>query len=120
MKRPRARAGRTPISSSVRIVEPPELVGEGGGEPWVGAGTATAAGALMAFIDVVSGPVETAAGLGRTATPPTGVAAGPAGADAFVEPEGAARRCGSFAIWASRSRTLCGRCAGSLARTFSS
>src|SRR5256886_7806929 len=78
MKRPLARAGRTPISSRVRIVEAPPAVGVGSGEPCsIGGGGAEG----MARIEAVSGPFDVAAGRGSTATPPPGVddAAGAAG-----------------------------------------
>src|SRR5690349_16697388 len=118
MKRPRARAGRTPISSSVRIVDAPADVGVGGGEPWNPAGGGAG---CTARIDVVSGPLDDAvAGRGSTATPPAGVTDDDTAGSGADAPAGAARRCGRRAICASRSRTDCGRCAGSLARTFAS
>ena len=72
MKRPLALAGRTPISSSVRIVDAPAAVGVGSGEPWriVGGGAADG----IARIEAVSGPFDVVAGRDRTATPPAGVA----------------------------------------------
>src|SRR5437899_12976015 len=74
MKRPLARAGRTPISSSVRIVEAPPAVGVGGGEPCrIGGGEADG----MARIEAVSGALDVAAGRGSTAAPPAAWAAGP-------------------------------------------
>src|SRR2546427_13274906 len=69
MKRPLARAGRTPISSRVRIVEAPPAVGVGSGEPCsIGGGGAEG----MARIDAVSGPLDVAAGRGSAAPPPPG------------------------------------------------
>ena len=93
MKRPRARAGRTPISSSVRIVDAPAAVGVGGGEPW---NTGEGAGGWMTRIDVVSGPFEVVVGLGITATPPLDAAAATGVADAT--PGVDVRRCGRRAI----------------------
>src|SRR3989442_15514880 len=78
MNRPLARAGRTPISSSVRIVDAPAAVGVGGGDPWNPGGGADC---WITRIDVVSGPFEEVVGRGITATSPvevdapTGVAA---------------------------------------------
>src|ERR1041384_403939 len=111
MNRPRARAGRTPISSGVRIVEAPAEVGVGGGEPWNPAG---GAGAGITFIDVVSGPLDVAVGRGSTATPLDDGVAEATGA-AAANPD--TRLWGSRAICASRSRTDWGRCPGSLAST---
>src|SRR5204863_9108054 len=64
MKRPLALAGRTPISSSVRIVDAPAAVGVGSGEPWriVGGGAADG----IARIEAVSGPFDVVAGRDRT------------------------------------------------------
>src|SRR2546426_12406241 len=89
MNRPLARAGRTPISSRVRIVEAPPAVGVGSGEPC----RITAGGEEgIARMDVVSGPLDVAAGRGSTATPPAGVAQA---ADAAAPPARAAvPRCG--------------------------
>src|SRR5437762_237482 len=111
MKRPRARAGRTPISSRVRIVDAPAAVGVGGGEPW---NTGGGAGADTTFIDVVSGPLDVVAGRGRTATPPD---AGVEEITPAAAATPAARRCGRRAICASSSRTDWGRWPGSLAST---
>src|SRR2546428_5927859 len=73
MNRPLARAGRTPISSRVRIVEAPPAVGVGSGEPC----RITAGGEEgIARMDVVSGPLDVVAGRGSTATPPAGVGEG--------------------------------------------
>src|SRR2546423_14578039 len=75
MKRPRALAGRTPMSSRVRIVEPGPAVGVGIGEPWmIACGDAGAAAATI-FIDVVSGPgpFDAVARRGSTAPPAPGV-----------------------------------------------
>src|SRR5947209_3233931 len=124
MKRPRARAGRTPMSSRVRIVEAPADVGVGGGDPWrPGGGGAAAFTGCRTRIDVVSGPLDVVAGLGRTATPPdagtAALAEAAPGADAAAL-GAAVRRWGRRAICASSSRTVCGRCAGSLARTLTS
>ena len=120
MKRPRARAGRTPISSSVRMVEPPADVGVGGGDPCSSGGGGAA---FTTRIEVVSGPFAEVAGLGSTATPPAAAAAGAevaAGAVDAATPGGDVRRCGSRAIWARSSFTDCGRWVGSLASTFAS
>src|SRR5437867_12167216 len=99
MKRPRARAGRTPISSSVRMVEPPADVGVGGGDPCSRGGGGAA---FTTRIEVVSGPFADVAGLGTTAPPPTAAAAGAevaaAAADAAT-PGGDVRRCGSRDSW---------------------
>src|SRR6266446_3380903 len=96
MKRPRARAGRTPISSSVRIVEAPPAVGVGGGDPW---NTGGGAEGCTTRIEAVSGPFAEVAGLGITATPPVDVLA--AMGAALPAPEAVVRRCGRRAIWAS-------------------
>ena len=113
MNRPLARAGRTPISSSVRIVDAPAAVGVGGGDPWnPGAG----ADCWITRIDVVSGPFDEVVGRGITATPPVEVDA--ATGVAAATPAAVVRRCGRRAIWASSSRTVCGRWAGSFASTF--
>src|SRR5439155_24487883 len=69
MNRPLARAGRTPISSSVRIVDASAAVGVGGGDPWNPGG----ADCWITRIDVVSGPFEEVVGRGITATPPVEV-----------------------------------------------
>src|SRR5437868_15524985 len=67
MNRPLARAGRTPISSRVRIVEAPPAVGVGSGEPC----RITAGGEEgIARMDAGSGPLDVAAGRGSTAAPP--------------------------------------------------
>src|SRR5256885_13539532 len=95
MKRPRALAGRTPMSSRVRIVEPGPAVGVGIGEPWmIACGDAGAAAATI-FIDVVSGPgpFDAVARRGSTATPPAGGAAAARG-EAAAPPGGGARRRG--------------------------
>src|SRR5207302_1065097 len=89
MKRPRARAGRTPISSSVRIVEAPAAVGVGGGDPWNPGGGAEG---CTTRIDVVSGPLEEVVGFGITAIPPPAVAA--ATGVAAAAPAAEVRRCG--------------------------
>src|SRR2546428_6020806 len=94
MKRPLARAGRTPMSSRVRIVDAPPAVGVGIGDPCrIGGGGADG----MARIEVVSGPVEVAAGCGVTATPPAGGA--DATGDAAATPRGDVLRCGSRALF---------------------
>src|SRR2546429_2853245 len=95
MKRPLALAGRTPISSSVRIVDAPAAVGVGSGEPWRIGGGGGADG--IARIEAVSGPFDVVAGRGRTATPPAGVA------DAAAA--GPARRWGRRALLAGRPPT---------------
>src|SRR5205807_2122766 len=100
MKRPLARAGRTPISSRVRIVDAPPAVGVGSGEPCsIGDGGADG----MARIDVVSGPFDVVAGRGSTATPPAGVAE--ARREAAATPGGDVLRCGRRAISAKRPFT---------------
>ena len=106
------------MSSRVRIVEPPAEVGVGGGEPCsIGGGGA----AFTARIEVVSGPFDEVAGFGSTATPPAADADAEAAAVVAAATPGAdVRRCGSRAIWASSSRTVCGRCPGSLASTLAS
>src|SRR2546430_11840380 len=71
MNLPLARAGRTPISSSVRIVDAPAAVGVGGGDPWnPGGGT----DCWITRIDVVSGPFDEVVSRGITATPPVDLA----------------------------------------------
>src|SRR3989441_12073548 len=103
MNRPLARAGRTPISSRVRIVEAPPAVGVGSGEPC----RITAGGEDgIARMDAVSGPLDVAAGLGSTATPPASVA--DATGEEAATPGGEVLRCGSRAIIASSSFTDCG------------
>src|ERR1700694_1662156 len=109
MKRPRARAGLTPISSSVRIVDAPAAVGVGRGDPCSIGGGGAGGDDGIARIDAVSGPLVPVPGRGSNATPPAGEEAG---TWAVAE-----RRCGRRAINARSSRTVCGRCAGSLART---
>src|SRR5579864_7244177 len=116
MNRPRARAGRTPISSRVRIVEPAAEVGVGGGDPCRIAGGGAGGDDESARIEVVSGPFDATAGRGSTATPPEAALAAP-GAAAGA-PTGDVLRCGSFAICASTSFTVWGRSPGSLASTF--
>src|SRR5437899_10512275 len=113
MNRPLARAGRTPISSRVRIVEAPPAVGVGSGEPC----RITAGGEEgIARMDVVSGPLDVAAGRGSTATPPAGVAeAADAGA---ATPEADVLPCGRRAIIARSSFTVSGRWAGCCASAF--
>src|SRR2546422_3503665 len=96
MTGPRAREGLTPIISSVFNAEaPPELGELGGGDP------CGAEGAEMILIAAVSAGWAAA---GRAnGTDPTAA--------------GAWRRCGSFAIDESSSRTVCGRWPGSFAST---
>src|SRR2546430_15737158 len=100
MNRPLARAGRTPISSRVRIVEAPPAVGVGSGEPC----RITAGGEEgIARTDAVSGSLDVAAGRGSTATPPASVA-GAADA-AAVTPGGDVLRCGRRGVTASAALT---------------
>src|SRR5260370_4461451 len=119
MKRPRARAGRTPMSSRVRMVEPGAGVGVGGGDPCRGAGGGGAGrDDGIARIEVVSGPLDATAGRGEGAAPPEAAVAGTG--DAAGAPTGDVRRWGSFAICASTSFTVAGRSPGSLASTLAS
>src|SRR6202022_1465607 len=99
MKRPRARAGLTPISSRVRIAEVALEVGVGGGDPCsIGGGGAGGDDGIV-LMEAVSGPLAEVRGRGTTPTPPA--IAPPAVADAAPGPGGPVRRCGSLAICAS-------------------
>src|SRR6202521_937428 len=96
MNLPLALEGLTPIISSVLNADAEPVLGVGGGDP------CCMGGAEMILIAAVSAGCDTAPGRAN------GTDAGAAGA---------ARRCGSFDICASRSRTVCGRWAGSFAST---
>src|SRR5438270_2130691 len=132
MKRPCARDGFTPISSSVRTADDdpePELGGGGGGDPWRVAGTRCIGGSVCTGAGPMPGGTCAAtaapAGVGGTVCLNPGAAtttaaeaiadAGVGGAVAVTDVPG--RRCGSFAIWPSRSPTDCGRSFGSFAST---
>src|SRR5487761_1316484 len=90
----RVRDLRPPVGSA-DAPDPEPVLGEGGGgDPCPGGGADTIRIAAVS------------AGCAAARANGTGAAA-----------TGAWRRCGSFAIWASRSFTVCGRSAGSLAST---
>src|SRR6266852_8169412 len=92
MNRPRALAGFTPIICSVRMAEEPlEEPVLGGGEPCRGGGAA-----INLIAAVSAGCWLAACGRGGRVTP------------AATGAPAAARRCGSLAIEASSSLTLCG------------
>src|SRR5215472_3454714 len=96
MKRPRARAGFTPISSRVRIVDAPAAVGVGGGEPCRKAGGGAGGDDGTARMEVVSGPGVADA---RAAAGALAAVAEDALAAAVAEaPAGVVRRCGRRAI----------------------
>src|SRR5215467_11826014 len=140
MKRPRARAGLTPISSRVLTAEDePELelgVG-GGGDPDIVGGTTRCIGGRVWIGGTPGGaedPLATtgtdcgvgcavataapeAAGELTALTPETGATPDVGGTVALLAP---ARRCGSLAMSASSSFTVCGRWLGSFASTFAS
>src|SRR5260370_22947403 len=105
MNRPRARAGRTPISSSVRIVDAPAAVGVGSGDPWSIGGGGAGGDDSIARIDVVSGPLTAVPGRGSTPTPPARVAA--RSGDAAATPRGDVPRWGRGALTGSRSPPVC-------------
>src|SRR5260370_7894866 len=103
MNRPRARAGRTPISSSVRIVDAPAAVGVGSGDPWSIGGGGAGGDDGIARIDVVSGPLAAVPGRGSTTTPPARVP--DRSGDAAATPGGHVRRRGRPALSARTSPT---------------
>src|SRR5712692_9955049 len=131
MNLPRARAGRTPMSSSVLTAddEPePELGVGGGGEPLIVGGMTRCIGGSVwmggtpggaeAWAAIPTGDIEGGVGAaGVTCTEADAEAAGEVdGAGGTVAPE-LGRRCGSLAISPSSSRTVCGRWFGSFAST---
>src|ERR1700694_6161521 len=96
MNRPRARAGLTPISSSVRIVDAPAAVGVGRGDPCSIGGGGAGGDDGIARMDAVSGPLVPVPGRGSHANPP---AAAAAGAWAVAE-----RRCGGRGLQGGGAR----------------